>query len=512
MFIFSKLTDPQAVASADLFAEDMRAIGIPVISLPETDFDFNSQVRVTYYFDMYIDTESASVAPTWLYELFAGVNDISPAPLSTNLVGYRSSTFDACAKQLMSASDSGSARLAALRCQEQLSFDIPAIPVYSKRLLIVESKGAFNISPITGSIPDTIAASLANMTGKGIVRIGEVAGLSDINPAITLKPADALTLRLITDPLLTHDADGSPQPGLIDRWQVSENGTSLTLILRRGLEFQDGNPTTAHDLAATLDWLIANMIPSTPLYPILKTIRDVTEVDNHTLRISFNKSNYFAIDELGNLFALPADSLPKGGGPVALLRGGALEPSGAFTIVSFVQTAQVELQAVSPSAGSGVVTLNGVDGQDVFGSSIGGSQIQITSRPLSYEGEPVENATFTVTIHDRSSETEIEGSYVGSGIYRANLNLNDQKLSVGTYRVTTELYGQLPSGVIIQFDQQNLVVHPPQLLYQVIMYLLAVLAVGFAVHTRPRVKRKRVARRRVRRPRRRRAIPPRRKR
>ena len=513
MFVFSKLSDPQAVAAANLFAEDMQAIGIPVISLPETDFDFNSQVRVTYYFDMYIDTQSANVAPTWLYSLFAGVNDISPAPLSTNLVGYHSSTFDACAKQLMTASNSDSAKAAALRCQEQLSFDIPTIPVYSKSLLIVEQKDAFNLSPIAGSIPDTIAVSLANMTAKGIVRIGEAGGLSDIDPAFTLGAADSLTLRLIANPLLTHGADGSPQPGLIDQWQMSENDTNFTLILRPGLEFQDGMPITAHDLAATLNWLIDNMIPSTPLYPILKTIRNITEVDNHTIRISLHKPNYFAVDEIANLFALPAGSLPNSTGPLALLLSGALEPSGAFTLATFVQGAEVELQSAPSSAAYGVATLSGVQGDSIFGSSIGGSQIQIRWLPTSYEGESVENATFTVIILDRGSKRVIEGSYAGFGFYTANLNLNDQRLSVGSHPVTAELYVQLPSGVIIQFDQQNLEVHSRQLVSQLIMYFLAAVAVGFVVYDRTRGKRRRVvARRRVRRSRRTHAMRPRRKR
>lgn len=512
MFVFSKLTDPQAVAAADLFAEDMRAIGIPVISFPETDFDFNSQVRVTYYFDMYIDTQSAGVAPTWLYNLFAGVNDMYPAPLSTNLVGYHDSTFDECAKQLMTATDSGTARAAALKCQEQLALDVPAIPVYSRSLLIVKRKGALGISPITGSVADTIAASLANMTGNEIVRIGEVAGLSDINPLFSLGAADSLTLRLITEPLLTHGANGSPQPGLIDHWQMGENDTNLTLVLRQGLAFQDGTPTTAHDLAATLNWLITNIIPSTPLYPVLKTIRNITEVDDHTIRISFDKSNYFAVDEIGDIFALPARSLPNGNGPLALLSSGGLEPSGAFTLVTFVQGIEVELQSALPSRANSVVTLSGVQAQDIFGAPFGGSQIQIRSPPLSYGEEPITNATFTATIHDVGSETVIGGSYAGFGVYSASLNLNEQMLSVGSHRVTTVLYGRLPTGVVIEFGQQNLVVHQPQLLWQVIMYLLAVTAVGLAVYRSSLVKRKRVARRRVRRSRKTRAMRPRRKR
>jgi len=496
MFLFSKLTDPQAVAAANLFAQDMQSIGLPIISFPETDIDFNTQVKITYYYDLYIETESASASPTWLYDLFAGVSDVSPVPYATNLVGYHNSTFDQCAKQLMTASDSGSAKTAALRCQEQLSLDIPAIPVYSKRLLIVTQKSFPQLSPITGSIQDTIAATLANMTGVGLVRIGEVSGLTDLNPATVLASADSLTLRLITEPLLTHSADGSLQPGLVDQWQMSDNSTNLTIVLRDGLEFQDGSTITAHDLAATLNWLIRNMVPSTPLYSSLNNIKSISEVDNRTISISLLDSDRFAVDAIANVFALPANLLPTTNGPLGLMLAGALESSGAFTLVKFVQGSGVELQSVQ-LGGRGVVYA--VEGQEVLGSRIGGSQAKVLSQALIYGGESLGNATFTVQIYDGSGNSEgaIEGSYLGLGIYGAILNLNDRPLPVGEHSVRTQLYAQLPSGAVILFGEQSLNVNSPQLLLQVIVYVVALVAVGVVLYNASLRKAKPPTRRRV---------------
>jgi ABC-type transport system substrate-binding protein len=481
MFIFSKLTDPQAVAAANLFAQDMRSIGLPVISFPETDFDFNSQVKVTYSFDLYVDTESAGPSPSWLYYLFAGANDVSPVPYSTNLVGYHNSTFDEFAKQLMTATDTGSAKAAALKCQEELSLGVPAIPVYSKNLLIVTQKSFPQVSTITGSIQDTIATTLTNMTGLDLVRIGEVSGLTDLNPAAVLAPADSLTLRLITEPLLTHSADGSSQPGLVDQWQMSDNATNLTILLRDGLEFQDGSPITAHDLAGTLDWLIRNMVPSTPLYPALNKIKSVSEVDGRTISISLFDSDRFAVDTIANAFALPANLLPTTNGPLGLMLAGALESSGGFTLVRFVQGSGVELQSDQP--GSRAV-IYAVEGQEVFGSRIGGSQVKILSQTLTYEGEPLDNATFTVQFYDGSgaSVATIQGSYLGFGVYGGILNLNDRPLSIGVYSVSTQLYAQLPSGAVIQLGKQSLSVNSPQLLLQMIVYLVALIAVGVVLY------------------------------
>ena len=496
MFIFSKLSDPQAVAAANLFAEDMRSIGLPIISFPATDFDFNSQVKVTYYFDLYVDTESAGASPTWLYDLFAGINDVSPAPYSTNLVGYHDPTFDKCAKQLMTASDSGSAKAAALRCQEELGLDVPAIPVYSKRLLIVTQRSFPEISPITGSIQDSIAATVTNMTGTGLVRIGEVSGLTDLDPATVLAPADSLTLRLMTEPLLTQSANGSPQPGLADHWVLSDNSTNLRIVLRDGLKFQDGSPITGHDLVATLNWIIRNMVPSTPLYSTLNQIKSINEVDDRTISISFRYSDRFAVEALANTFALPANLLPTTNGPLALMLTGSLEPSGAFTLVRFVQGSGVELHLNQPGSRE---SLYAVLGQEVFESRIGGSQVQLLSQSLTYEGEPLGNATFTVQFHDATevSEATIQGSYLGFGIYRAILNFNDQALPIGEHKVTTQLYAQIPSGAVIQFDEQNLNVDPPQLLLQIIVYLVTLIAVGVVIYNASLRKAKHPARRRA---------------
>jgi ABC-type transport system substrate-binding protein/ribosomal protein L40E len=481
MFIFSKLSDPAAVEAADLFAQDMRAIGIPVVSLPETDFDFNS-LRASYYFDLFIYNQPAGVGPTWLFNMFATANDVYPAPLSTNLVGYLNSTFQRYVGQLMTASSSATAKAAALGCQGELSQDLPVLPVFSRNLLIVESKNGPSIAKVTGSITDSILATLNNLPGGSSVSIGELGGLADIDPAITLTPAESLTLRLITDPLLSRAADGSPQPALINRWESTDNATNLTLTLQPGSQFQDGTPTRAHDLAATLRWLVANAVPSSPFYPILKTVTSITETNDDTIKISLSKPNFFATYEIGDLFALPASNLPDGSGPLALLLNGALKPSGTFTLVRFVQGAEADLKHVSPN---GTPTLSGVQGQDLSSSTIGGSVIQIASNPLIYEDQQIDNATFTVHIQGETAVNQLQGSYFGFGIYKASLDLNNQSLSTGNYRVNTQLYAQLPSGALLQFDAQTIAIEPPQLIWQVLLIFLAIGLTAYSIRMLP---------------------------
>ena len=123
MTIISRLTQPQEVTAAASFAMDMQSIGLPIVSLPMSDIDFNEALR-TYVFDIFIDSQSANTVPTWLYTLFDSKNDISPAPLSTNLVGYNNSTYDRYATQLLTSNRPDEIRSAAEKCQEILAADL----------------------------------------------------------------------------------------------------------------------------------------------------------------------------------------------------------------------------------------------------------------------------------------------------------------------------------------------------------------------------------------------------
>jgi ABC-type transport system substrate-binding protein len=478
MFIFSRLSDPSSVAVGDLFARDMRAIGIPVISFPVSDVDFNLQTRMTYYFDMYVDTVSTGPAPTWLATLFASSSDTSPAPLATNLVGYHNGTFDASVEQLMTANNPAVARNAAYRCQEQLDLDVPAIPVYSKDLILVTRPG-FQLDSVTGSADTTLAESLV-VASAGTITIGETKGLTSLNPSLAMGPAELLTLRLITQPLFETDANGTLLPGIANGWSLTNNSTDLSIVLRQGASFGDGTPITSHDVASTIQWLMRNANPSSPFYSVVNETSSVAEVDSRTVEITLHQPNSLAAQQFASFFVLPADRLPSINTPLSLLSSGGLVSSGPFAIVRFVQGSEVDLvyntllpKGVWLTASSS--NLYGVEGQDLSGSLVGGSQIRVLSQPMTYQGQQITNATANAQISNSNGEINatIQGSYFGFGVYQSALNLNNQTLSPGTYNVQTELFAELPSGAMIQFDQKSLTISPPLFVGQVIVYAVA---------------------------------------
>ena len=482
MFIFSRLSDPEGVAAADLFAKDMRAIGLPVISFPTTDIDFYTNTKVTYYFDLYIDTVSTGPAPTWLSELFAGSNDLSPAPLATNLVGYHNLTFDASIEQLMTSTDANTARSAAFRCQEQLGIDVPALPVFSKNIILVTRPNSTQIVPVTGSVEDTLLQTLTE-AASGTTIVGETTGLSSLNPSLAMSSPDLLALKLVTEPFFEANTEGALLPGLASEWHLTDNSTKLSIVLREGVTFGDGIPITSHDVSETLEWLMRNAIPSSPFYSAINSTKNVAEVDTRTVEITLRQPNSLAANEFANLFALPANLLPPTDTPLGLLRNGGLVSSGPFTIVKFMEGSEVDLayNTILPNGAwvnPNLVNLNGVQGQEFLGVTAGGSQIRIFSQPLTYQGQQIDNATLTTQIFNANrTEVSSQGSYFGFGVYDSTLNLNNQTLSAGSHIFTTQLYTQLSSGAIIQYGEGTLTVIPPLFVLQLIIYVAALVAV-----------------------------------
>ncbi|MFJ6651510.1 ABC transporter substrate-binding protein [Microbacterium sp. NPDC091313] len=62
----------------------------------------------------------------------------------------------------------------------------------------------------------------------------------------------------VWDHLLTCDATGAVEPGAAESFEVADQNTVFTLHLREGMTFSDGSDVDASDVAATLDYMIAN--------------------------------------------------------------------------------------------------------------------------------------------------------------------------------------------------------------------------------------------------------------
>lgn len=99
----------------------------------------------------------------------------------------------------------------------------------------------------------TVSHSLAVTRGGSMV-FGRYADSLFLDPVLNDANLDIWILTNLYDTLLQPTADGKGvQPGLATRYAVSNAGKTMTLTLRPGIKFADGNPITAADVKWSLD-------------------------------------------------------------------------------------------------------------------------------------------------------------------------------------------------------------------------------------------------------------------
>jgi ABC-type transport system substrate-binding protein len=471
MFIVSRLSDAADEAAATSFANDMQAIGLPIINYPLSDTDFDFQVKHTYQFDLYIDTVSADSGPSWLYDLFASNNNIAPVPLGTNLGGYNSTNFDSCVNQLMSTSNQNIIKQQLLECQGILSNDLPALPVYTKYSIIATSLDPSTIVPVTGSLAATLKQTIQSIESTpnfGKLTVGIVGTYGDLDPTSTSSSLDWTLLNLMLEPLLSLSSNGTPTPGLATTWNLSEDGQTITFVLRNNMTFGDGEPITIDDLSATINWLMNNVKPSSPFYTILKQIQNVTIPNPITLEIALRQPNAFAPYSLGQLFALPHSRLELASNladPFGFLRSQALVSSGPFALSAFDQGNGADLE-INNSYFNATQTISIANEETIFANrgldllNLGNTQIGIGTPAITYASQPISNATYAVYIYDQNNNlaAALNGTYIGHGTYSTMLNADNPALAEGQYQVVGQLFGILPTGMFIIFHSQTLIV------------------------------------------------------
>src|SRR5574341_645873 len=100
--------------------------------------------------------------------------------------------------------------------------------------------------------PDA-AVPVAERFGGSVV-YASGADLHSINPLIALHPlAKQVQNYVLFLTLARYDSAGTPRPSLATGWRWSPDGRTLTLRIRSDVRWHDGSPTTAYDVAWTLN-------------------------------------------------------------------------------------------------------------------------------------------------------------------------------------------------------------------------------------------------------------------
>lgn len=124
-----------------------------------------------------------------------------------------------------------------------------------------------------------------------------------VNPALAITRADQDVTALVYSGLLSIAPDGTLENDLAESIEVSEDGLTYTISMRRDVVFHDGTPVTARDVAYTIG-LIQDAELKSPLRGNWVDVF-VEELDEYTLAISLEEA-YAPFIENFTLGIMPA--------------------------------------------------------------------------------------------------------------------------------------------------------------------------------------------------------------
>lgn len=92
--------------------------------------------------------------------------------------------------------------------------------------------------------------------------------------------------------------DGPIEPNVAERWEFNDKGTEMTMYLREGMKWSDGEPFTADDVLFYWYDVIFNekalASPSPNLYVKKGVAPDLKKIDDYTIKFIFPESYFFA--------------------------------------------------------------------------------------------------------------------------------------------------------------------------------------------------------------------------
>jgi len=150
------------------------------------------------------------------------------------------------------------------------------------------------------------------------------------NPFLpTVNPTTGQTVSLIYEPLLYPDyLEGKVIPWLATAWSFSDGGRTLTLTLRQGVKWSNGQPFTARDVAFTFDLLRKFPALNKGALPIVSA----TATSTDTVVLKFSSPVYADLHAVGSVEPVPMalwshvanpvtyrDTHPIGTGPYELV-------------------------------------------------------------------------------------------------------------------------------------------------------------------------------------------------
>ncbi|HEV2780239.1 MAG TPA: ABC transporter substrate-binding protein [Actinophytocola sp.] len=132
--------------------------------------------------------------------------------------------------------------------------------------------------------PNSIPA--AGAQGPVTLRVAFTTDVDSMNPFQSVLLVPTQILRMMYEYLTVASAkDSSPEPGLAERWETSSDNLTWTFHIRKGMQWSDGQPITARDVAFTYNLIMTNEDAAAANGVAVTNYESVTAKDDTTLVI-----------------------------------------------------------------------------------------------------------------------------------------------------------------------------------------------------------------------------------
>ncbi len=300
--------EPDRFEVSRMVVEAWKEAGIPAVLEPVASGVIMEQAFESKTFEVYFmgqDPRPSRMEPEWWIRQHTVAEAVDQG---INWSGYQNPEFEAIADAQRAETDRDARKVLVDQAQQNL-YDSHTFHIYlNVNLAGVYNKETFADPTVWSGNPVWnfwALQTLRPITDQKVMRVGGVQmDVETTNPLLNIGGDETLLLGLVYDSLCEIGLDGSPQPWAAESI-VGTSPTDYEVTLREGMNWTDGQPVTAEDVAFTFSYMKEK---EAPFYASGLSNWDEAEVIGpNKLRISVSEP--FSAFEASVLCELPI--LPK---------------------------------------------------------------------------------------------------------------------------------------------------------------------------------------------------------
>lgn len=154
-----------------------------------------------------------------------------------------------------------------------------------------------------GAIPQRVVAQAQS---GGTLLVGQVVDIVSFDP-FNLAPGNFTMMNQLYNVLVRYDENLQPQPELAESWEVGDDGRSLQLNLRQGVQYHSGREFTAEDVAFSIQY-VQNPENGSNIRPLAQLVTAVETPDPYTAVLRFAEPNPAVYDLFDLLYMIDQDT------------------------------------------------------------------------------------------------------------------------------------------------------------------------------------------------------------